>query len=323
MKWEYSYTKAIEQINVYQKEGINFFFALDFEKNSGIVVPLHKILESPVKYSFHSQSNLQWKQKIFINKSPVSFEIFKGKFKKILNHIENGNSYLCNLCFQTPIQSSISLEDIFTYAQAPYKFIYQNKFTVFSPERFIRIHDNTITTNPMKGTILAEIPNAEAMLQSNQKEIYEHNTIVDLLRNDLSIVADKVKVTRLQYLEKIKTNNNTLIQMSSEIQGHVKKMYQNEFGTLLDKVLPAGSICGAPKLKTCEIIKDTEAIIRNYYTGVFGECKDNTLDCAVAIRFIEKVDNQYYFRSGGGITSMSIAKDEYEEMLNKIYVPIY
>ena len=91
---------------------------------------------------------------------------------------------------------------------------------------------------------------------------------------------------------------------------------------MLLKMLPAGSISGAPKDKTVAIIEDVEVIPRNYYTGIAGIFDGKNLDCGVCIRFIEQEQNALYFRSGCGITSMSDPLLEYNEMINKIYVPV-
>lgn len=87
------------------------------------------------------------------------------------------------------------------------------------------------------------------------------------------------------------------------------------------KLLPAGSITGAPKLKTTALIKEVEQNPRGYYTGVFGLFDGRKLESAVNIRFIEKQDQFYYYRSGGGITHLSTLEDEYEELFKKIYIP--
>ena len=106
-------------------------------------------------------------------------------------------------------------------SRAPYKLLFGDQFTVFSPEPFIRIEDGMIRSNPMKGTIDASIPDAEAKLLNDRKELFEHNTIVDLIRNDLSMISSSVKVDRFRYIEKISTNRKDLLQMSSEISGRL------------------------------------------------------------------------------------------------------
>lgn len=92
---------------------------------------------------------------------------------------------------------------------------------------------------------------------------------------------------------------------------------------MLFKLLPAGSVSGAPKKRTIEIIREAEAYDRGYYTGVFGYWDGQILDSAVAIRYIEKSGDKLFFKSGGGITFQSNCDHEYDEMVNKVYVPIY
>ena len=111
--------------------------------------------------------------------------------------------------------------------------------------------------------------------------------------------------------------------MSSKITGELKPEFQQNIGDILQKLLPAGSILGAPKMKTLEIVLEAENYQRGFYTGVCGWFDGENLDSCVMIRFIEKENEKFYFKSGGGITHMSQLEDEYQEMKNKIYVPIY
>ena len=175
----------------------------------------------------------------------------------------------------------------------------------------------------MKGTINAEIENAKQKLLDSKKEFEEHNTIVDLIRNDLSIVAQNIKVTKYRYVEKIETHRGAIYQTSSEICGELAENWQDEIGSLLAKLLPAGSISGAPKEKTVQIIQQAEMDKRGYYTGIFGYFDGENVESAVAIRYIEQnPQGEMQFRSGGGITSQSQLHEEYQEILEKVYVPI-
>jgi para-aminobenzoate synthetase component 1 len=112
-----------------------------------------------------------------------------------------------------------------------------------------------------------------------------------------------------------------LLQVSSEISGVLPEDYQNKIGDLLFGMLPAGSVTGAPKLQTLQIIRESENYERGYYTGVFGIFDGEDLDSAVMIRFIEKTDSGMVFKSGGGITALSEAQTEYQEMIDKVYLP--
>lgn len=92
-------------------------------------------------------------------------------------------------------------------------------------------------------------------------------------------------------------------------------------GNILFDMLPAGSISGAPKKRTIEIIKEAETHQRGYYTGIAGVFDGKKLDTCVLIRFIENQQGQLVYKSGGGITSLSHEKEEYNELIDKIYVP--
>ena len=114
------------------------------------------------------------------------------------------------------------------------------------------------------------------------------------------------------------------MQVSSEIRGRLAGGWQAEVGDLFFRLLPAGSITGAPKKKTMEIIAEAETYERGFYTGVMGYFDGNSLDSAVMIRFLEQqTDGSLIFKSGGGITSQSDLTSEYNEMKQKVYVPIY
>ncbi len=120
----------------------------------------------------------------------------------------------------------------------------------------------------------------------------------------------------------ITTHEGKLLQVSSKIVGDLAADYASNIGDLLFKLLPAGSISGAPKRRTVEIIQAAEKYTRGYYTGVFGYFDGQNLDSAVMIRFIENQNGHLFFKSGGGITSLSQAENEYDELIKKVYVPI-
>ena len=191
----------------------------------------------------------------------------------------------------------------------------------FSPECFVKIKDNKISTYPMKGTIDASIPNAEQVIINDYKETCEHNTIVDLMRNDLNIIASNVRVERFRYIDKLQTSRGEILQVSSEIVGDLDKVFNENLGNIISKLLPAGSISGAPKTSTINLIQSSEKEKRGFYTGIFGFFDGKDLDSAVIIRYIEKENDNYYFRSGGGITINSNPEEEYKEAINKIYLP--
>lgn len=172
----------------------------------------------------------------------------------------------------------------------------------------------------MKGTIDANIKDAKSIILNDIKEMAEHTMIVDLLRNDLSMVSKNVKVNRFRYIDKIKAGNKELFQVSSEIEGELSENWQNRLGDIIISLLPAGSISGTPKKKTLEIIKDIEIYDRGYFSGIFGYFDGERVDSGVMIRFIEKDKNGFIYKSGGGITIDSDVKKEYQEMIDKVYL---
>ena len=267
--------------------------------------------------AFLSRKRLRWQS------FPESLATYQHSFDIVQRNIFAGNSFLTNLTCRTPVETNLTLKDIYCYSKAMYKLWVRDQFTVFSPEIFIRIQQGKICSYPMKGTLDASLPSAVRQLMDDPKEAAEHATIVDLIRNDLSIVADRVSVSRYRYIDELQTNRGTILQTSSEIQGILPDNYLENLGNIIFRLLPAGSITGAPKTKTMQIISEAETYERGFYTGVMGYFDGNNLDSAVMIRFVEQEGDRMYFKSGGGITCRSEAQSEYHEMKQKIYVPIY
>lgn len=316
-----------------------FLFVIDYEMLRPLVYPLHDlsgrgiyfhINDGLVGYRNFEPKPMESTFPLLVGKNPISFSQYKKAFDIIKNHLSRGDSFLTNLTAETAIDSNWSLEELFYASSAKYKFYMENEFLSFSPESFVKINkDGLLSSFPMKGTIEANSKNARAEILENTKEQYEHNTIVDLIRNDLSIVSDKVWVDRFRFIDTINRDTGSdLLQVSSEIKGQLSVNWKDNIGDIFNKLLPAGSITGAPKDKTIQIIKKAERLTyeqlkRGYYTGVFGVFDGEALSSAVMIRCIEQRNTQLYFKSGGGITYSSDARQEYEELLSKIYVPLH
>jgi para-aminobenzoate synthetase component 1 len=315
----------LNQMNAMGSAKIPFIFIIDFEKIRPLIFRLDELPQDlfySIKGKGVSPNNPKAEETLNFSRSPIDLEVYAHAFEKVKKEIDYGNTFLINLTFENEIQTNFSLLDIFNSCEAPYKLFYKDQFVVFSPESFVQIKDNKISTYPMKGTINAAEENAEQKILANKKELFEHYTIVDLLRNDLNLVAKRVKVDKFRYLDKIENNYGAILQVSSSISGELPKNYQAQLGNIFDKLLPAGSICGAPKKKTIEIIKEAEQRERGYYTGVFGVFDGENVDSAVMIRFIKKENKKLFYCSGGGITFQSEVEKEFEEMKDKIYVPI-
>ena len=312
------------KMNALGKQGETFVFLIDFEGDSAFIFSPDAVSE--VLWKANDRSNFVKKN---VDKklgkweiSPPSFEQYKQGFDLIFERIHAGDTYLLNYTRPTGIETNLSLSDIFHLSSARYKILFRDEFVCFSPETFVRIENGKIASFPMKGTMDAAIENAKEKLLNDPKELAEHNTIVDLIRNDLSVVAENVAVEKFRYLERIKTSQRDLWQVSSKITGDLSKDYTQKIGDIIFSMLPAGSVSGAPKKKTVEIIKAAEKYDRGFYTGIFGYFDGKNLDCCVLIRFIENKNGQLVYKSGGGITFMSEAEKEYEELLKKVYIPV-
>lgn len=234
--------------------------------------------------------------------------------------MKNGDCELLNLCFPTPFKSDLKLKEIYRYSSAPLKIMLKNNFVCFTPEIFVEIENGVIKTFPMKGTIDAKIKNAKEKLLNDKKEFDEQMIVTKLMQNDLSAVASSVEIKKFRYFSKIKTRKGKILQTSSEICGILNEHYLQNFGDLFEKILPAGSISGAPKNKTCEIIRKNELVKRGFYSGVFVYFDGKILRSFVMIRFVQKISkNKFRFFSGGGITLKSKAKKEFDELNKKAY----
>ncbi|HAX61108.1 MAG TPA: aminodeoxychorismate synthase component I [Elusimicrobia bacterium] len=313
-------------MNFYGRNKIPFLFIIDFECKKPVILPLAEIKSDEILYDISGIKNytggLRLNKKITFRKYPVSFRKYKKAFDKIQKHLYEGHTYLVNLTFPTEVKTNLTFREIFFNSTAKYKLFYRDKFVLFSPEIFVRIKNGKISSYPMKGTIDADIPDAANKILSDKKEFAEHITVVDLIRNDISIIAKNVAVKKFRYIDRIKTLNKNILQVSSEIVSDLPENYHKKIGDIIFRLLPAGSISGAPKKKTVEIIKEVENYDRGYYTGVFGYFDGQNLDCAVMIRYLEKIGDKIFYKSGGGITTYSDVKSEYRELIDKVYVPI-
>ena len=308
----------MDRLNTLGKSRVPFIFIIDYKKSKVIVHEIDKVPPS-ISYYIDGFSNTKREKTTkpsFIDIDPISFDEYCKKFDLVIEQIKSGNTYLFNLTAPTKIRTDSSLKNFYNYSKANFKLLYNNKFICFSPERFIKIEDNKIITYPMKGTIDSSIKNAKQKLLDNKKELSEHTMIVDLLRNDLSIVANNIKVDKFRYIQKV----NNLFQTSSQISGILDKNWHSNIGNILSQLLPAGSITGTPKLKTIQLIDIIEEYNRDFYTGIFGYYDGHKLDSSVMIRFIQKESGSYIYKSGGGITIDSDIISEYNEMKEKIYI---
>jgi len=317
--------KAIRQMNDWGSKGKPFFFLIDFDQQKPVVLSLEETIDAGILFSmpgsFHSMPETD--VPVLLEHDGYSLGSYAVQFQNVIDHLRAGDSFLVNLTCQTPVRINLPFSELYKVVRAKYKLLYKNDFLVFSPETFVQIQDGVISSCPMKGTLDASIPNAMQVLTGNLKEKAEHSTIVDLIRNDLSMVATEVQVKRFRYIETLSAGKIQLLQASSEITGKLPEDYPSHIGDILFALLPAGSVTGAPKKRTVEIIRETETYERGYYTGIFGIFDGRNLDSAVSIRFLENTPSGVVYKSGGGITAQSDLMQEYDEMIQKIYVPLH
>lgn len=324
----YNQREAQQRINQLARADKPFVFIISYNQQQAYIEEAGHVDSSEMLYAFPAINNVP-KDEV-INKNPVEWRFeapnraeYQGSIEYVKANQRNGNCYLANLTCKVPIHTNLTMRDIFLRSTAKYRCWVKDKFVCFSPEIFVRIDGETIHSFPMKGTIAASVPNAANVLMNNAKEAAEHATIVDLIRNDLSIVATKVSVEKYRYIDKLTTNKGDILQTSSEIVGQLLPHYRANIGDLLFSLLPAGSITGAPKSMTTRIIAEAERHERGFYTGIMGHWANGNLDSAVMIRFIDTDGKQLFYKAGGGITAQSNDDDEYNEMIEKVYVPIY
>ena len=169
----------IQQANQFGETKTPFFFLIDFEQQKPILCPLNQMAEQGIFVQFPDYTNVNWLEDLpiapfYLHKQPMDFAAYQKGFDLVQQEQHFGNSYLLNLTYPTPIETHYSLRQLFQYSQAKYKLLFKDQFVCFSPECFVNLYDNHIFTYPMKGTIDATLPHAQATLLNNQKEQREH-----------------------------------------------------------------------------------------------------------------------------------------------------
>ena len=323
----YSEKEAVRRMNQFGTSGVPFIFVCSYDKTRCIVEPVSNIDDSEMLFSFHGTSNhtecTSCGVKPVMTPHYPSFEEYKRGFDIVQDNIARGNSSLVNYTCRVPIDINLSLRDIYNGSSALFKLWIKDMLVCFSPEIFVRISkDGEISSYPMKGTIDATLPDAERLLMDDEKEIREHADVVKLISSDIALVADDVHVKRYRYIDKIKTSKGCILETSSEVCGQLPADYCSRIGDILFSQLPAGSITGAPKQNTVKIIEEAENYYRDFYTGVMGFFADGVMESGVMIRFIDNEDGQLCFKAGGGVTAMSDCQREYDEVKEKVYVPV-
>ena len=227
-----------ERMNDLAGGGIPFLFIIDYEARQGYVIGKDLIDNEFIRFQIGKEGTavsaleiperlLQWEV------TPVPKEEYLQRFAFVVSQIQSGNSFLTNLTQPSLLSTNQSLPELYQRSSAKYKLWLKDAFLVLSPETFVTIRKGEIASYPMKGTIDATLEHAEEHILNDEKELAEHATIVDLIRNDLSMVSDNVRVTRFRYVERIRTMQTDLLQVSSEIKGDLPADYQKRIGDIM------------------------------------------------------------------------------------------
>lgn len=205
---------------------------------------------------------------------------------------------------------------------SPYMFYFSGtdvEIAGASPETLVKLEDGVLHTFPLAGTrprgkTEKEDKALEAGLLADEKELAEHNMLVDLGRNDLGKISrfGSVQVEKLHSIERY----SHVMHIGSTVRGEIR----NEFDGLdaVSAVLPAGTLSGAPKIRACQLIAELENNKRGIYGGAIGYIDfTGNLDTCIAIRIAYKKNGKVFVRSGAGIVADSVAEKEYQECINK------
>ncbi|MBQ9673944.1 MAG: anthranilate synthase component I family protein [Ruminococcus sp.] len=188
-----------------------------------------------------------------------------------------------------------------------------------SPETLVRFHNGRLTTFPIAGSRPRGKDNAEDIaleedLLKDEKELSEHNMLVDLGRNDLGRISKFNSVEVTEYMKILRYSK--IMHICSEVQSDARE--DVDAFDAIEAVLPAGTLSGAPKIRACEIIEELEKCPRGIYGGAIGYVDFNgNMDTCIAIRMASKKGNKVYVQAGGGIVADSIPHNEYMESYNK------
>lgn len=188
-----------------------------------------------------------------------------------------------------------------------------------SPETLVRLKDGRLTTFPVagsrpRGNTPEEDAALEAELLADEKELSEHNMLVDLGRNDLGKLSkfSTVAVTGYQMIHKY----SRIMHICSQVEGDIRD--DCDAFSAIEAVLPAGTLSGAPKIRACEIIEELEPAPRGIYGGALGYVDfTGNMDTCIAIRMAVKTQGKVFVQAGGGIVADSVPENEYEESANK------
>ena len=255
-----------------------------------------------------------------------SEEQYCAMVEKAKHYIYEGDIFQVVLSNRLDADFDGSLLDAYRVLRAtnpsPYMFFFSSddmEIAGASPETLVKLENGTLHTFPLAGTrprgaTDEEDKRLEAELLHDEKELSEHNMLVDLGRNDIGKVSKfgSVEVEKYMCIERY----SHVMHIGSTVRGEI--LDSKSALDAVDAVLPAGTLSGAPKLRACEIINELENNKRGVYGGAVGyiDFRGN-LDTCIAIRLAFKKNGRVFVRSGAGIVADSVPVNEYNECINK------
>ena len=246
--------------------------------------------------------------------------------EKAKHYIHEGDIFQVVLSNPMRAKAEGSLFDTYRVLRAtnpsPYMFYFSSddiELAGASPETLVKLEDKKLTTFPLAGTrprgkTPEEDKELEADLHQDEKELAEHNMLVDLGRNDIGKISElgSVKVEKYLTVERY----SCVMHLGSTVTGTIKK--GKDAIDAVDAILPAGTLSGAPKFRACQIIQELEQSKRGIYGGAIGYVDfTGNLDVCIAIRLVYKKKDEICIRSGAGIVADSVPEKEFEECQNK------
>ena len=288
-----------------------------------------------------AEQELEEMARLIIDGKPVQSKTacLKSEFKPLFNKeqfcemVERAKKYIYEGdIFQVVLSNRLEAEFegslLNTYRMlrttnpSPYMFYFSSddmEVAGSSPETLVKLENGVLHTFPLAGTrprgkTDEEDKELERGLLADEKELSEHNMLVDLGRNDLGKISEfgSVEVEKYMSIERY----SHVMHIGSTVRGQIR----NEFCALdaVDAVLPAGTLSGAPKIRACEIINELENNKRGIYGGAVGYIDfHGNLDTCIAIRLCFKKNGKVFVRSGAGIVADSVAENEFTECINK------
>lgn len=245
---------------------------------------------------------------------------------KAKEYIYEGDIFQVVLSNRIEADISGSLFDTYrvlrTTNPSPYMFYFASddiEIAGASPETLVKLTDNKLYTFPLAGTrprgkTEAEDLELEKELLADEKELAEHNMLVDLGRNDIGRISEIGSVSVDKYLSVEKFSH--VMHIGSTVSGTLRSDLDSL--SAIDSILPAGTLSGAPKIRACEIINELEDNKRGIYGGAIGYVDlSGNIDTCISIRIAFARNNKVFIRSGAGIVADSVPDNEFDESLNK------